>query len=177
MAPGCALIFHRRKHHNQRIVHDTNEIYPAGSSKNGLQILPVGTYWFRVGKHTINPPRVRLGNRPDNFVELLPGFKLKWGQAHVNKYVGVHIILQETPQVRFTLEGIQHQAEYRLLDVSKIIFDPKIALLRLRFTPHSRLIKPRSLWIPVVHFRLAYQRVKRLRWASTRPKTITVFSM
>ena len=46
---------------------------------------------------------IYLGNSPDNFVELLPGFKLRWSQAHANKHVGVHIIIQETPhQVRFT---------------------------------------------------------------------------
>ena len=103
----------------QGVLKMVSEFYPSGLIGLGL----VNTQSILL--------EIRLGNRPDNFVELLPVFKLKWGQAHANKYVGVHIILQETPQVRFTLEGIQHQAEYRLLDVSKIIFGPKIALLRL----------------------------------------------
>ena len=49
------------------------------------------------------------------------------------KKVGVHIIVQETPQVRFTLEGIQHQADYRLLALDKIMIG-SVALKRLRFT-------------------------------------------
>ena len=50
------------------------------------------------------------------------------------KKVGVHIIVQETPQVRFTIEGIQHQADYRLLDLDKIMIG-SVALKRLRFAP------------------------------------------
>ena len=73
-----------------------------------------------------------LGDRPDNSVDVLPGFKIKWTQAHANKIVGVHIIVQETPQVRFTLEGIQ--ADYCLLDLDKIMIG-SVALKRIRFTP------------------------------------------
>ena len=76
---------------------------------------------------------VTLGDRPGDFVEVLPGFKLKWTQAHVNKEVGAFIRVQEPPQVRFTLQGIQHQADYRLLDISKIHVGP-VELKRLRFT-------------------------------------------
>ena len=36
--------------------------------------------------------------------------------------------------MQFTLGGIQHQADYRLLDVGKIIICP-VALKRLRFRP------------------------------------------
>ena len=74
-----------------------------------------------------------LGGRPDDFVEVIPGFKLKWTRAHANKDVGVHIIVQETPQVRFTLGGIKHQTDYRLLDINKIHVG-QVALNRLRFT-------------------------------------------
>ena len=75
-----------------------------------------------------------LGDRPGDFVDVLPGFKLKWTQPHVNKEVGAYIRVQEPPQVRFTLQGIQHQAEYRLLDISKIHVGP-VELKRLRFMP------------------------------------------
>ena len=36
--------------------------------------------------------------------------------------------------MRFTSEGFQHQAEYRLLNVNKITVG-QVALRRLRFTP------------------------------------------
>ena len=68
-----------------------------------------------------------LGDRPGNFVDVLPGFTLKWTQAHVNN--------QEPPQVHFTLQGIGCQADYRLLDISKIHVGPAVELKRLRFTP------------------------------------------
>ena len=73
-----------------------------------------------------------LGDRPGDFVNVLPSFKRT--QAHVNKEVGAYIGVQEAPQVRFTLQGIQHQADYRLLDISKIHIGP-VKLKRLRFTP------------------------------------------
>lgn len=31
-----------------------------------------------------------LGDRPDDFVDVLPGFKLKWTQGHAYKAAGVH---------------------------------------------------------------------------------------
>ena len=94
-----------------------SEFSPAGIIGSGL---PTSTILLEIF----------LGDRPDNFVDVLPGFKLKWTQAHANKIVGVHIIVQETPQVRFTLEGIQHQADYRLLDLDKIMIG-SVALKRL----------------------------------------------
>ena len=95
-----------------------SEFSPAGIIGSGL---PTSTILLEVF----------LG---DNFVDVLPGFKLKWTQAHINKKFRVHIIVQETSQVRFTLEGIQHQADYRLLDLDKIMIG-SVALKRLRFTP------------------------------------------
>ena len=50
------------------------------------------------------------------------------------KKVGVHKIVQETPQVRFTRKCIQHQADYRLLDLDKMMIG-SVAFKRLRFTP------------------------------------------
>ena len=65
---------------------------------------------------------------------MLPGFKLKLGQAHANKELGVHVIVQETPQVRFTLEGVQHQADHRTLEINEVFIAP-VDFKRLRFTP------------------------------------------
>ena len=76
-----------------------------------------------------------LGDRSDDFVDVLPGFTLKWTQAHANKEVGAYIRVQEPPQVRLTLAGIGFQADYRLLDISKIQVGPAVELKRLRFTP------------------------------------------
>ena len=75
------------------------------------------------------------GDRPDDFVDVLPGFTLKWTQAHTNKEVRAYIRVQEPPQVHFTLAGIWFQADYCLLDISKIHVGPTVELKRLRFTP------------------------------------------
>ena len=37
--------------------------------------------------------------------------------------------------MRFTLQGIGYQADYRSLDISKIHVGPTVELKRLRFTP------------------------------------------
>ena len=76
-----------------------------------------------------------LEDRPGDFVDVLPSFTLKWTQAHVNKEVGAYIRVKEPPQVRFTLQGIGYQADYHLLDISKIHVGPAVELKRLRFTP------------------------------------------
>ena len=69
-----------------------------------------------------------------DFVDVLPGFKLKWPQTHANKEIGVHILVKETPQVNFTLESIQHQTDYRTLNLDKILLG-SVSLKRLRFIP------------------------------------------
>ena len=66
--------------------------------------------------------------------DVLPGFKLKWTSAHAQKELGAFIKARERPLVRFTLGGIQHEAEHRFLDISKIHVGP-VELKRLRFTP------------------------------------------
>ena len=38
-----------------------------------------------------------LGDGPDDFVDVLPGFKLKWPQKYAHQGVGIRIIIQETP--------------------------------------------------------------------------------
>ena len=35
-----------------------------------------------------------LGDRPDDFVDVLPGLKLKWPQKHANQEVGIHVIFR-----------------------------------------------------------------------------------
>ena len=74
-----------------------------------------------------------LGDRPD-FVDVLPGLKLKWPQKHANQGVGIHVIVHETPRVQFTLRDIQHKADFRLLNLDKLFIGP-VSLKRLRFTP------------------------------------------
>ncbi|MCU7902350.1 MAG: hypothetical protein KZQ66_10425 [Candidatus Thiodiazotropha sp. (ex Lucinoma aequizonata)] len=77
---------------------------------------------------------ILLGDRPDDFVAVLPGFKLKWPQKHANKQVGVRIIVQEAPQVDFTLDEIQEQTDYQSLNIGKVFLGP-VSLKRLRLTP------------------------------------------
>ena len=74
-----------------------------------------------------------LGDGPDDFVDVLPGFKLKWPQKYANQVVGIRIIVQETPQVLFTLADIQGEADFHLLNLDKFFIGP-ISLKRLRFT-------------------------------------------
>ena len=75
-----------------------------------------------------------LGDRPDDFVDVLPGFKLKWPQKYANQMVGILVIVQETPQVLFTLEDNQGEADFRLLNLDKIFIGP-VSFKRLRFMP------------------------------------------
>ncbi|MCU7813511.1 MAG: hypothetical protein KZQ77_20090 [Candidatus Thiodiazotropha sp. (ex Notomyrtea botanica)] len=75
-----------------------------------------------------------LGDRPDDFVDVIPGFKLKWPAKHANKHVGARIIVKETPQVDFTLGEMEQQTEYRFLDIGQIFLGP-VSLKRLRLTP------------------------------------------
>ena len=55
-----------------------------------------------------------LGDGPDDFVDVLPGFKLKWPQKYANQRVGIRIIVQETPRVLFTLEDMEGEADFHL---------------------------------------------------------------
>ena len=75
-----------------------------------------------------------LGDRPDDFVNVLPSLKLKWKQKHVNQGIGIRVIVQETPLVQFTLQDIQHEADFLLLNLDKLFIIP-VSLKRLRFTP------------------------------------------
>ena len=72
-----------------------------------------------------------LGERPDDFVKVLPGLKLKWPQKHANQGVATHVFVQERPRVQFTLQDIQYEAD---LDLDKLFIGP-MSLNRLRSTP------------------------------------------
>ena len=58
-----------------------------------------------------------LGDGPDDFVDVLPGFKLKWAQKYANQGIGISIIVQETPRVLFTLKDIESQADFHPLNL------------------------------------------------------------
>ena len=75
-----------------------------------------------------------LGDRPDDFVDVLPGLKLKWQQQYGNQGVGIHVIVQKPPRVQFTLRDIEHEADFSLLNLDKLFIGP-VSLKRLRFTP------------------------------------------
>ena len=77
---------------------------------------------------------IALKDRLDDFVDVLPGFKLNWPQKYANQGVGIRIIVQETPQVLFTLADIQGEADFHLLNLDKLFIGP-VSLKRLRFTP------------------------------------------
>ena len=102
------------------------------------EFAPAGIIGVGLPTSTIHLELV-LGDRPGDFIDVLPGFTLKWTQAHLNKEVGVCIRVRESPQVRFTHQGIGYQADYRLLDISKIHVDPAVELKRLQFTPVTSL--------------------------------------
>ena len=53
-------------------------------------------------------------------VDVLSGFKLKWPQKHANEKIAVRILVTEIPEVNLTLESIQHQTDYRFLNLDKI---------------------------------------------------------
>ena len=53
---------------------------------------------------------------------------------YANQRVGIHVIVQETPQVLFTLKDIQDEADFHLLNLDKLFIGP-VSLKRLQFTP------------------------------------------
>ena len=61
-----------------------------------------------------------LGDRPDDFVDVIPGFKLKWPQKHINVKIGVRILVKGIHEMNLTLESILHQTDYRILNLDKI---------------------------------------------------------
>ena len=104
-----------------------------GSLKMVSEFTPVGIIGLGLSVSTILLEIV-LGDRPDDFVDVLPGLKLKCPQKHANQRVGIHVIVQETPRVQFTLRDIRHEADFSLLNLDKLFIGP-VSLKRLRFTP------------------------------------------
>ena len=85
-----------------------------------------------------------LGDGPDDFIDALPGFKLKWPQKYANQRVGIRVIVQETTQVLFTLEDIQGEADFHLLTLTSFS-SVRSPLKGFNLCPvSSHLIKPLS---------------------------------
>ena len=59
-------------------------------------------------------------------------------QKDANQGVGIRSIVQETPQVLFTLADIQGEADFHLLTLDKRFIGPA-SIKRLRFTPGELL--------------------------------------
>ena len=119
---------------------DKSYVLKTGNGKRGSlkmvsEFPPVGIIGLGLSVSTILLEIV-LGDGPDDFVDVLPGFKLKWPQKYANQRVGIRVIVQETPQVLFTLEDIQGDADYHLLNLYKLIIGP-VSLKRLHFTPRE----------------------------------------
>ena len=113
-------------------------VLKTGNGKRGSlemvsEFTPAGTIGLGLSVSMILLEIV-LGDGPDDFVNVLPGFKLKWPQKYANQGVGIRIIVQETPQVLFTLADYQGEADFHLLNLDKLFIGP-ISLKRLRFTP------------------------------------------
>ena len=104
-----------------------------GSLKMVSEFPPAGTIGLGLSVSTILLEIV-LGEGPDDFADILPGFKLKWPEKYANEGIGIRIIVQETPQVLFTLADIQGEADIHLLNLDKHFIGP-VSLKRLRFTP------------------------------------------
>ena len=94
---------------------------------------PAGIIGFGLSVYTILLEIV-LGDRPDDFVDVLPGFKLKLPQKLANQRVGIQLIIQGTPRVQSTLKGIQQEADFRFLNLDTLNIGP-VCRKRLRFTP------------------------------------------
>ena len=130
---------------------DQSYVLKTGNGKRGsLKIVsefpPAGTIGLGLSVLTILLEIV-LGGRPDDFVDVLPCLKLKWPQKRANQVVGVCIIVQETPKVAYTLENIQSQADFRLLNIDKLFIGP-VSLVRLRFMPGELSFDQTAITIP-----------------------------
>ena len=119
-------------------VPDQSYVLKTGNGKRGSlkmvsEFPPAGFIGLGLSVSTIHLEIV-LGDGPDDFVDVLPGFKIKWPQKYAIQGVGIRIVVQETPQVLFTLEDIQGEADFHLLNLDKLFIGP-VSLKRLRFTP------------------------------------------
>ena len=119
MAPGCALISPRpktlllKKHKTNSVTLKTSNSR-QGTLKMVSEFSPAGIIGLGLTSSTSTILlEIFLGDRPDDFIDVLPGFKLKRPQKHANKKIGLRILVKESPQVNFTLESLQQQIDYR----------------------------------------------------------------
>ena len=116
-----------------------SELYTLKTSNDREGVLKIVSEFHPPGLIGAGTPvptillEVVLGDPPIDFVTVLPGLKLKWTNAHSQRELGVYIRVLPQPLVRFTLEGVWHEAEYRILDISEIYLGP-VGLKRLRVT-------------------------------------------
>ena len=101
---------------------DQSYVLKTGNGKRGVlrwsPNSPSGNRRFRV--ICVDLLQIVLGDMPDDFVDVLPGLKLKWQRKHANQRVRIRVIDQETPQVQFTLQDIQHEDGFHLLNLDKL---------------------------------------------------------
>ena len=106
MAPGCALISRDQKHCYWIAQKKLSYILKISNNRQGtLKIVstssPAGITGLGLASSTILL-EIFLGDRPDDFVDVLPGFKLKWSQKHANETIGVRILVKEISEVNLT---------------------------------------------------------------------------
>ena len=80
-----------------------------------------------------------LGDRPDDFVPLINGVKLKWVTKASNQLVHIYIRIPNEPGlpiVNFSLKGVTHQFEQGVLPLATLHLGP-IKLRRLYYSAHS----------------------------------------
>ena len=80
-----------------------------------------------------------LGDRPDDFVPLLDGLKLKWLPKASNQLVHIYIRMPNEPVVpivNFSLKGVTHKFEPGGLPLATLHLGP-IKLRRLYYSAHS----------------------------------------
>ena len=66
-----------------------SERYTLKTSNSRPGVLKMVSEFARLGLPTSTILlELVLGDRPDDFVDVIPGFALKWTQAHANKEVG-----------------------------------------------------------------------------------------
>ena len=107
---------------------DQSYVLKTGNGKRGSlnmvsEFSPAGIVGLGVSVSKILLEIV-LGDGPDDFGDVLPGFKLKLTQKYANQRVGVRVIVQETPQVLFSLEDIHGEADFHLLNLDKLFIGP-----------------------------------------------------
>ena len=74
-----------------------------GTLKMVSEFSPAGIIGLGLASSTILLD-IFLGDRPDDFVDVLPGFKLKWPQKHANEKIGVRILVKSI-LAQFLLQG------------------------------------------------------------------------